>query len=520
MSASSPVFLDHASTTPVDPRVAAAIGECLAGPEGLGNPSSTTHAYGRAAAARIEHARAEVAALVGASPGDIVFTSGATEADNLALIGTARGRASFGRHLVVPRTEHKAVLDPARHLEKAGWSVTWLEPAADGRITPEAVAAALRPDTQLVSVMHANNETGVVNDIAAIAAVCRARDVLVHTDAAQSAGKLPIDMTALGVDLLSLSAHKMYGPKGVGALVVTPRARPWVEPLLWGGPQERGLRAGTPATHQIVGFGVAAALAAAQLAADAAHAESLAARLRAALAGLPGLRFNDHPSARLPGLLSVSVDGVEGESLIGAMPGIAVSSGAACDSASGEPSYVLRALGLPPELARSTLRIMCGRSSTAAEADLAAAAIRDAVTMLRAEDAPGAPDVPATGTGEATGPGWAVGEAGRVRDGTRVRCYLRVGRAGAGGARRIAAAEFRVYGCPHTRAVAKALAAALQGRPLTAAEEATADAPPLGTPRDWASRHGVPPEKLGRLLVVEDAWQRAREAALAAARNC
>jgi hypothetical protein len=296
----------------------------------------------------------------------------------------------------------------------------------------------------------------------------------------------------------------MYGPKGVGALVVTPRARPWVEPLLWGGPQERGLRAGTPATHQIAGFGVAAALAAERLAADAVHTGALAARLRAALADLPGLRFNDHPSARLPGLVSVSVEGVEGESLIDALPEIAVSSGAACDSASGEPSYVLRALGLPPELAQSTLRIAFGRFNTVAEADLAAAAIRRAVTMLRAEDAPGPPP---TAPGE---PAWVVGEAGRTREGTRVRCYLRV----AGPV--ITAAEFRVFGCPHTRAVAKALAAALSGRPL----DAPAATPSLGSPRDLAARHGVPPEKLGRLLVVEDAWQRAREAALAAARNC
>ncbi|NBU25570.1 MAG: aminotransferase class V-fold PLP-dependent enzyme, partial [Gammaproteobacteria bacterium] len=391
MSAARPVFLDHASTTPIDPRVAAAMAECLAGPEGLGNPSSATHAYGRAAAARIERARAEVAALVGAAPADVIFTSGATESDNLALIGTARGRAAAGRHLVVSRIEHKAVLDPARHLEKAGWTVTRLEPASDGRITPESVVAALRPDTQLVSVMHANNETGVVNDIAAIAAACRAQGVLCHADAAQSAGKLPIDIAALGVDLVSLSAHKMYGPKGVGALVVTPRARPWVEPLLWGGPQERGLRAGTPATHQVAGFGVAAALAAAQLTADAAHVESLAARLRAALTDLPGLRFNDHPSARLPGLVSLSVEGVEGESLVEALPELAVSSGAACDSASGEPSYVLRALGLPPELAQATLRIAFGRFNTPAEADLAAMAVRRAVARLRGEDAPGAP---------------------------------------------------------------------------------------------------------------------------------
>lgn len=509
MNGALPIFLDHAATTPVDPCVAAAMADCLTGPEGLGNPSSTTHPFGRAAAARIERARAEVAALVGASPTDIIFTSGATESDNLALIGIARGRASFGRHLVVPRTEHKAVLDPARHLERTGWTVTWLEPAADGRITPEAVAAALRPDTQLVSVMHANNETGVVNDIAAIAAVCRARDVLLHTDAAQSVGKLPVDLAALGVDLLSLSAHKIHGPKGVGALVVTPRARPWVEPLLRGGPQERGLRAGTPATHQIAGFGVAAALAAERLAVDAARTGALAVRLRAALADLPRLRFNDHPSARLPGLVSVSIGGVEGESLIDALPEIAVSSGAACDSASGEPSYVLRALGLTPELARSTLRIAFGRFNTEAEADLAAGAIRRAVTMLRAEDDPGPP--PAAAGASA----WVVGEAGRAREGAHVRCYLRV----AGSV--ITAAEFRMFGCPHTRSVAKALSAALPGLRLDPSlPAASAGEPSLGTPRDWAARHGVPPEKLGRLLVVEDAWLRAREAALAVARSC
>jgi hypothetical protein len=249
-------------------------------------------------------------------------------------------------------------------------------------------------------------------------------------------------------------------------------------------------------------------LAAAQLAADAAHTDALAARLRAALTDLPGLRCNDHPSARLPGLVSVSVEGVEGESLIDALPEIAVSSGAACDSASGEPSYVLRALGLPPELAQSTLRIAFGRFSTTADADLAAAAIRRAVMALRAEDAPDPP--PAVADGAA----WVVGEAGRTREGARVRCYLRVAGpaagqgSAAGGPPRIAAAEFRVFGCPHTRAVAKALGAALPGQPL--------DRPTIGGPRDWAARHGVPPEKLGRLLVVEDAWLRAREAALAA----
>jgi cysteine desulfurase len=501
----TPVFLDHASTTPLDPAVADAMAECLRGSDAQGNASSATHALGRAASARIEQARVEVAALLGAAPSDIVFTSGATEADNLALLGIARGRADLGRHLVVARTEHKAVIDPARALAKRGFEVTWLEPDASGRITPQSVAAALRPDTQLVSVMHANNETGLVNDIAGIAAVCHAQGVLLHSDAAQSAGKLPLSMAALGADLLSVSAHKMYGPKGIGALVVTAAARPWLEPLMFGGPQERGLRPGTPATHQAVGFGKAAALAAGRLEDDAAQAASLAAGFLARLEGLPGLRFNHastghaapDPAAPtgLPGLLSISVEGVEGESLLAGLSEVAVSSGAACDSASGEPSYVLRALGLAPELAQATLRIMFGRHNRPADADLAAAALRRTVLALRAADAPGAPE----------GEGWVAGEAGRVREGTRVRCYLRADPAG-----RISAVEWRIFGCPQTRAVAAGLEESLQGR--TAAEAAAA----VGTPAGWAARHSVPTEKLGRLLRVEDALRQALDRITAA----
>lgn len=491
-----PAFLDHAATTPLDPQVVSAMIECLQSPAAQGNASSTTHLYGRAAAARIERARAEVAALVDASPAEVIFTSGATEADNLALLGIARGRADFGRHLIVPRIEHKAVLDPARALAKRGFEVTALEPGADGRITPQSVSAALRPDTQLVSVMHANNETGVVNDIAGIAAVCRGRGVLLHSDAAQSVGKLPVSVPDLGVDLLSISAHKMYGPKGVGALVVSAAARPWIEPLMFGGPQERGLRPGTPATHQIVGFGRAAAVASLRLAADAAHTIRLAARLLEGLAGLPGLRFNHASGAAvpgmvpsgLPGLVSISIEGVQGESLLAGLPELAVSSGAACDSAVGEPSYVLRALGLAPELAQATLRIMFGRHSREVEADLAAAAIRRTVETLRAADAPGVPP----------GEGWVVGEAGRVREGTRVRCYLQ-----ADGTGRIGAVEWRLFGCPQTWAVVEGLRPALQGRSPAAALGA------VGRPADWALRHGVPTEKLGRLLWVEDALRQA-----------
>ena len=497
-SVAEPVFLDHASTTPLDPAVAAAMVECLLAPQTQGNASSTRHAHGRAAAALVERARGEVAELVGAAPAEVVFTAGATEADNLAVLGIARGRADHGRHLLIGRTEHKAVIDPARFLAKHGFEIGWLEPDAAGRITPQAVAAALRPDTQLVSVMHANNETGLVNDIAGIAAVCRAAGVLLHTDAAQSAGKMPVSMSALGADLMSVSAHKMYGPKGIGALVVGEAARPWLEPLMFGGPQERGLRPGTPATHQAVGFGRAAAIAVARSALDAEHTTALARRLLAGLDGLAGIRCNHAPldaaavALGLPGLVSLSIEGVEGESLLAELPELAVSSGAACDSASGEPSYVLRALGLPSELAQSTLRIMFGRYSRAADADLAATAIRRAVETLRTADAPGAP----------AGEGWVMGEAGRLREGTRVRCYLQVDAAG-----RLTAVQWRIFGCPQTRAVAASLAAVLVGQPATTA------APSAGsrteTPTDWATRHGIPVEKLGRLLKVEDALRQA-----------
>jgi cysteine desulfurase len=482
----TPVFLDHASTTPLDPAVAAVMIEVLQGPLGVGNPSSITHAPGREAAAAIERARGEVAALIGAEARDILFTSGATEADNLAILGIARGCAARGRHLVTARTEHKAVLDPCRQLEKSGWQVTWLEPAHDGRIDPAAVAAALRADTQLVSVMHANNETGVVQDIAAIVAACRTHETLVHCDAAQSAGRLPADVAALGVDLLSLSAHKMYGPKGVGALWVSPRARPWLEPLMWGGGHERGLRPGTLATHQAVGFGAAAALARQRREADARHTEGLAAAFRGQLAGLDDIAWNDHPRHRLPGLLSLSIAGVEGESLITAMPEIAVSSGSACDSAVAEPSYGLRAQGIGPELAQSTLRIAFGRFSTEADAHLAAAAVRRAVSLLRSRDASGPP----------AGAGWHEGAAGTLREGARIRCYLRVASDG-----RVEAVDFRAATCPAVWGILEDLQRAAVGRPV---EAMAADGP-----RQWAQRAALPAEKLGRLLRVEDAMRAA-----------
>ncbi len=485
-----PIFLDHASTTPIDPAVAEVMSEVLKGDLGIGNPSSGTHVYGRDAATAIESARAEVAALIGARAEDIIFTSGATESDNLAILGIARGRAERGRHLVTSRTEHKAVLDPVRQLEKRGWQVSWLTPDRDGRIDPGSVAAALRSDTQLVSIMHANNETGVVQDIAAIAAVCRARDIFLHCDAAQSAGRLPIDVELLGVDLLSISAHQLYGPTGIGALWVSPRVRPWVEPLMWGGGHERGMRPGTLATHQIIGFGRAAARVREQRESDARHIEALASRFRSGLADLDGLRWNDHPIHRLPGLVSLSIEGIEGESLIAALPMIAVSSGAACDSAIGEPSYVLRAQGVPTELAQSTLRIAFGRFNTETDAGHTAAAVREAVASLRAHDAPGSP----------TGEGWRMGEAGSLREGARIRCFLRFD-----AKRNILEVEFRAATCPGVWAVLEGLKLELVGRPATT--------PTLDGPRDWARRFNLPTEKLGRLFRVEDALGAAIKAA-------
>ena len=385
VSRRAPVYLDHAATTPVDPVVAASMLECL-GHEGVfGNASSGTHAYGREAAARVEQARAQVAALLGAQPDEIVFTSGATESNNLALQGAMRANAHRGRHLVTARTEHKAVLDVVRQLEKDGCSVTWLEPDRNGLVSPGQVAEALRPDTQLVSLMQANNETGVVQDIAAIAAVCLSRGVLLHTDAAQSAAQLCIDVAALQVDFLSLTAHKFYGPKGSGALYVARRARPRLAPIMQGGGHERGMRPGTVATHQVVGLGAAAQRLGDTRDADALRIAMMRDQLQGALLELPGVHLNGHRERRLPGLLNLSFEGVEGESLLAGLYGeVAVSSGAACDSATGEPSYVLRALGRSSQLAQASLRFSLGRHTTAADIDRATEAVRHAVQRLRA----------------------------------------------------------------------------------------------------------------------------------------
>jgi cysteine desulfurase len=377
------IYLDNAATTAVDPRVVAAMLECL-GPTGdYANPSSVGHPPGRRARARVEQARAEVAALVGADPAQVIFTSGATEADNLAILGAARFYRERGRHLVTSRTEHPAVLDACRQLEREGFEVTYLKPGSDGIVEPEQVEAALRPDTLLVSLMHVNNEIGVAQDVAAVGQLCRARGVLFHVDAAQGAGKLPLDVNRDCIDLLALTAHKVHGPKGVGALCVRREPRLGLVPMLHGGGQERGLRSGTLPTHQLVGLGAAFRLAAGEMAADAARIGGLRERLWQGLAALPGIYLNGHPTRHAPGILSVSVDGVEGESLLFALPGLAVSSGSACATMHGEPSYVLRSLGRSDRLAQSTLRLSLGRFSTLADVDVAVEAITTAVTRLR-----------------------------------------------------------------------------------------------------------------------------------------
>jgi len=378
------VYLDNAATTPVDPRVIDAMATCLGVDGDFANPSAIGHAPGRRARARVEQAREEVASLVGARPAQLIWTSGATEADNLALLGAARFYRSRGRHVVTARTEHPAVLDACRQLEREGFAVTYLVPGSDGIVVPAQVESALRPETILVSLMHVNNEIGVVQDIGAVGRLCRARGVLFHVDASQSVGKLPLDVERDCIDLLALTAHKVHGPKGVGALCVRLEPRIGLVPLLHGGGQERGLRSGTLPTHQIVGMGVAYRIAALEMAEDSARMARLRERLWQGLAELPGVELNGHAVQRAPGILNVTIDGVEGESLLFELPGLAVASGSACATTSAEPSYVLRALGRSDRLAQSSLRLSLGRYTTAAEIELAIAAIQGAVRRLRA----------------------------------------------------------------------------------------------------------------------------------------
>jgi cysteine desulfurase len=376
-----PIYLDYAATTPVDPRVVQAMLPYLT--EQWGNPASRSHAYGWAAEEAVEIAREYVAALLNADPREIVWTSGATESNNLAIKGAARFHQGRGKHLISVKTEHKAVLDTLRELEREGFEVTLLDVDAEGLVAPEAVAAAMRPDTILVSVMAVNNEIGVVQDIAAIGALCRERKVLFHVDAAQATGKMPLDLDALPVDLVSLSAHKTYGPKGIGALYVRRKPRVRIEALMHGGGHERGMRSGTLATHQIVGMGEAYRLAREHMSAENERVRSLRNRLLEGLMAIPEARVNGSLVKRVPHNLNVSFPFVEGESLLMGMKGMAVSSGSACTSASLEPSYVLRALGLSDEVAHSSIRFSLGRFTTPAEIDRAIAMVRGTVERLR-----------------------------------------------------------------------------------------------------------------------------------------
>jgi cysteine desulfurase len=386
-----PVYLDHAATTPLDPRVAARMAEVLSSATEFGNPASSSHAYGDLAAALVESARAQVAATVGAATREIVWTSGATEANNLAIFGVAKYYRERGRHIVTARTEHKAVLDPCRELERRGWEISYLVPDQEGLLDPDQVAAALRPDTVLVSLMHVNNEIGVVQNIAAVGAICaRHGGTWLHVDAAQSIGKCPVHFASLGADLMSLSAHKVYGPKGVGALVISQRGdsggrgRVQLTALQFGGGQERVLRAGTLATHQVVGMGLAFELASKISSVETARVAHLQQRLWRGLASLGGVLRNGSATRSVPHLLNVSFEGVEGESLLAAIrPQVAVSTGSACTSALAEPSYVLRALGRGERLSESSLRFGLGRTTTEEDIDTAVATLARAVGRLR-----------------------------------------------------------------------------------------------------------------------------------------
>ena len=379
----APVYFDYAATTPVDPRVAQKMSECLMAEGNFGNPASRSHKFGWEAEEAVELARQQVADLLHCDPREIVWTSGATESDNLAIKGVAQFYKTRGKHIVTSKIEHKAVLDPCRHLEKEGFEVTYLEPGEDGLITPQQVADAIREDTTLVSIMHVNNEIGVVNDIAGIGEICREAKVFFHVDAAQSAGKMPIDLSQLKVDLMSLSAHKMYGPKGVGVLFVSRKPRVRLEAQMHGGGHERGMRSGTLATHQLVGMGEACRIAGAEMQEEGTRVLKLRERLWDGLREMEEVYANGDLNAHIPGIINMSFNFVEGESLIMSLPELAVSSGSACTSASLEPSYVLRALGMNDELAHSSLRFSIGRFTTEADVDQAIDQVRQAVEKLR-----------------------------------------------------------------------------------------------------------------------------------------
>ncbi len=378
-----PIYFDYAATTPIDPRVVEKMVQYM-GVEGIyGNPASRSHKFGWAAEEAVDDARAHVADLINADPREIVWTSGATESDNLAIKGIAHFYQKKGKHIITVKTEHKAVLDTARQLEREGYDVTYMDVQEDGLLDLAALEAAMRDDTTLVSVMHVNNETGVVQNIDAIGEMCRSRKIMFHVDAAQSAGKLPIDVTKTKVDVMSISGHKMYGPKGIGVLYVRRKPRVRIEAQMHGGGHERGMRSGTLATHQIVGMGEAARIAKEDMAQDNARIIKLRERLWNGVKDMEEVYLNGHETQRVAGIINISFNFVEGESLIMALKDLAVSSGSACTSASLEPSYVLRALGRDDELAHSSIRFTIGRFTTEEEVDYALTQINDGIGRLR-----------------------------------------------------------------------------------------------------------------------------------------
>ena len=379
----TPIYLDYSATTPVDPRVAQSMSECLLTEGKFGNPASHSHVFGWEAEEAVEEARRQVADLIGADPREIVWTSGATESDNLAIKGVAEFHQSRGRHIITSEIEHKAVLDTCKYLANKGFEITLIAPEPNGQIDPASVAAAIREDTILVSIMHANNEIGVVNAIGDIGAITRTRGVFFHVDAAQSAGKLPIDVNAMQLDLLSMSGHKMYGPKGVGALYVRRNPPVRISAQIHGGGHERGMRSGTLPTHQIVGMGEACRICSEEMEEESARVRALRDELRSGLCQLPAVQVNGDVERRLPGNLNISFAGVDSEALMMALTDIAVSSGSACTSATIEPSYVLRALGLTDDLAHSSIRFTIGRFTTEEEVGYVVSRFTEVVTKLR-----------------------------------------------------------------------------------------------------------------------------------------
>ena len=379
----TPIYLDYSATTPVDPRVAEKMIDCLTMEGNFGNPASRSHLFGWKAEEAVESARRQVADLINADPREIVWTSGATESDNLAIKGAAHFYQKKGKHIITSKIEHKAVLDTCRQLERAGVEVTYLTPNTDGLIEPSAVAEAIREDTILVSLMHVNNEIGTITDIQAIGELTRSKGIIFHVDAAQSAGKIDIDLSDCKVDLMSISGHKMYGPKGIGVLFVRRKPRIRLEAQMHGGGHERGMRSGTLATHQIVGMGEAARICKEELQEETAKIIALRDRFWAGVQNMEEVHINGSEEQRVPGNLNVSFAFVEGESLLMSLKDLAVSSGSACTSASLEPSYVLRALGLNDEMAHSSIRFSFGRFTTEEEVDYAVNQIQSAVGKLR-----------------------------------------------------------------------------------------------------------------------------------------